>query len=45
MNSEIHAVGVDIGTSRVRCVIGEPSADGKMNIIGIGEAEDRKSVV
>ena len=41
MNSEIHAVGVDIGTSRVRCVIGEPSADGKMNIIGIGEAESK----
>ena len=48
MNSEIHAVGLDIGTSRVRCVIGEPSADGRMNIVGIGEAESkglRRSVV
>ncbi|CAN5606408.1 cell division protein FtsA [soil metagenome] len=41
MNSEIQAVGLDIGTSRVRCVIGEPSADGKMNIVGIGEAESK----
>lgn len=41
MNSEIQAVGLDIGTSRVRCVIGEPSADGWMNIVGIGEAESK----
>ncbi len=41
MNSEIHAVGLDIGTSRVRCVIGESSSDGKMNIIGIGESESK----
>src|SRR5580765_1721039 len=41
MSSEIQAVGLDIGTSRVRCVIGEPSADGKMNIVGIGEAESK----
>lgn len=41
MNSEIQAVGLDIGTSRVRCVIGEPSSDGQMNIVGIGEAESK----
>ncbi len=41
MSSEIQAVGLDIGTSRVRCVIGEPAADGKMNIVGIGEAESK----
>lgn len=41
MNSEIHAVGLDIGTSRVRCVIGEPASDGRMDIIGIGEAESK----
>ena len=41
MNSEIQAVGLDIGTSRIRCVIGEPSSDGKMNIVGIGEAESK----
>lgn len=41
MSGEIQAVGLDIGTSRVRCVIGEPSSDGKMNIVGIGEAESK----
>ena len=41
MTNEILAVGLDIGTTRVRCVIGEPAEDGKMNIIGIGEAESK----
>lgn len=41
MSVEIQAVGLDIGTSRIRCVIGEPSANGKMNIVGIGEAESK----
>ena len=41
MSHEIQAVGLDIGTSRVRCVIGEPSADGKMNIVGIGDVESK----
>lgn len=41
INREINAVGLDVGTSKVRCVIGEPSENGKMNIIGIGEAESR----
>lgn len=41
MKGEIHAVGLDIGTSRTRCVIGEPAADGKMNILGIGEADSK----
>lgn len=41
MSGEIHAVGLDIGTNRIRCVIGEPSPDGKMNIVGIGEAESK----
>lgn len=40
-NREIHSVGLDIGTSRVRCLIGEPSEDGRMNIVGIGQAESR----
>lgn len=39
--NDIQAVGLDIGTSRVRCVIGEPSAGGKMNIVGIGESESK----
>jgi cell division protein FtsA len=41
MNREIQAVGLDIGTSRVRCVVGEAGDNGTMNIIGIGEAESR----
>lgn len=41
MNREILAVGLDIGTSKVRCVVGEPSEKGRMDIIGIGETESR----
>lgn len=41
INRPIQAVGLDIGTSRVRCVIGEPSEDGAMSIIGFGQAESR----
>ncbi|HUR98505.1 MAG TPA: cell division protein FtsA [Pyrinomonadaceae bacterium] len=41
MNREIKAIGLDIGTSRVRCVVGEPSESGRMNIVGIGQAESK----
>ena len=41
MNPEIHAIGLDIGTSKVRCVVGEPGDNGRMNIIGVGEADSR----
>jgi len=41
MNQPAHAVGLDIGTSRVRCVIGEPAEGGKMNIVGMGQAESK----
>jgi cell division protein FtsA len=41
MNAEIQAIGLDIGTSKVRCVVGEPGDNGKMNIIGFGEADSR----
>lgn len=41
MSNEIQAVGLDIGTSRVRCLVGESSPSGKLNIVGIGEAESR----
>ena len=41
INREIHAIGLDIGTSHVRCVIGEPSENGQMNIVGIGRSESR----
>jgi cell division protein FtsA len=41
MNREIQAVGLDIGTSKVRCVIGEAADGGVMNIVGIGQSESR----
>src|SRR6476620_5636881 len=41
MKDDIKAVGLDVGTSRVRCVIGEPGEDGRMNIIGVGEADSK----
>ena len=41
MIREIQAVGLDIGTSKVRCVIGEPSEKGLMEIIGFGQADSR----
>jgi cell division protein FtsA len=41
MKGEIQAVGLDVGTSKARCVIGEPAADGRMDIIGVGEADSK----
>ncbi len=41
MTQDIQAIGLDIGTSKVRCVIGEPGDNGLMNIIGFGEADSR----
>ena len=39
--NELHAVGLDIGTNRIRCVIGEAAPDGSMNIVGIGDTESK----
>src|ERR687888_2033384 len=36
-----HTIGLDIGTSKVTCIIGEPSDGGLLDIVGIGEAEAR----
>jgi cell division protein FtsA len=36
-----HTVGLDIGTSRTTCIIGEPGDGGLVDIVGIGEAEAR----
>src|ERR687889_2534667 len=36
-----HTVGLDIGTSKVTCIVGEPSDAGLLDIVGIGEAEAR----
>lgn len=43
-----HFVGIDVGTSRVRCVVGAVSQTGEPEIIGYGAAENqgmRKGVV
>jgi cell division protein FtsA len=36
-----HTVGLDIGTSRVTCIIVEPGDSGLLEIVGIGESEAR----
>lgn len=41
MATEINSIGLDIGTSRVRCIVGESTADGRMNVVGMGEAESK----
>ncbi len=41
MKNDIHSIGLDVGTSRVRCVIGEAAEDGRMNIVGIGSCDSK----
>lgn len=41
MNNEIHAIGLDIGTSKVRCVIGQAGDVGPMEVVGYGESDSR----
>ncbi|MEZ5428426.1 MAG: cell division protein FtsA [Pyrinomonadaceae bacterium] len=41
MARSIQAVGLDIGTSKVRCVIGESAGDGVMDVVGIGQTDSR----
>ena len=36
-----HTVGLDIGTSRVTCIVGEPGEGGLVDIVGIGKSEAR----
>src|ERR1700704_7004902 len=36
-----HTIGLDIGTSRVTCIAGEPGENGVLEIVGIGDAEAR----
>ncbi|MBC7798188.1 MAG: cell division protein FtsA [Pyrinomonadaceae bacterium] len=38
-NNSHHSVGLDIGTSKIRCVIGEAGEYSPMDIIGIGQSE------
>ena len=32
-----HTIGLDIGTSRVTCIAGEPGEGGLLDVVGIGE--------
>ncbi len=41
MSQDITAAGLDVGTSKIRCVIGDAGDDGKLNIRGVGEAESK----
>jgi len=36
-----HTVGLDIGTSKVTCIVGAPGEEGLLQIQGLGEAESR----
>src|SRR5712664_2311317 len=36
-----HTVGLDIGTSKVTCIVAGPGDEGLLQILGIGEAESR----
>ena len=36
-----HTIGLDIGTSRVTCIVAATGEDGLLNIVGIGESDSR----
>src|ERR1043166_8851621 len=36
-----HTIGLDIGTSKGTCIVGGPSEDGVLQVLGMGEAESR----
>src|SRR5258708_7997868 len=36
-----HTIGLDIGTSKVTCIVGGPSVEGVLEVLGIGESESR----
>jgi cell division protein FtsA len=39
--NERYVVGIDIGTTRICCVVGETKEDGAVHIVGLGEAVSR----
>jgi len=41
MSNDIHAIGLDIGTSKVRCVIGQAGEGAPMEVVGYGESDSR----
>src|SRR2546423_12882891 len=36
-----HTVGLDIGTSKVTCIVAGPGDEGLLHILGLGETESR----
>ena len=36
-----HTIGLDIGTSRVTCIVAAPGEDGLLAVVGTGEADSR----
>src|SRR5437762_10243980 len=36
-----HTIGLDIGTSKVTCIVAAPGEEGLLQILGVGEAESR----
>ena len=36
-----HTIGLDIGTSRVTCIVAATGEDGRLNVVGTGEADSR----
>jgi cell division protein FtsA len=36
-----HTVGLDIGTSRVTCIVAAPGEDGRLSVLGTGESDSR----
>jgi cell division protein FtsA len=41
MKRPLFSIGLDIGTSRVTCIIGETGSGGMLEIIGVGQSESR----
>jgi len=39
--SERYTVGLDIGTTNICCVVGEVNENGRVDIVGLGEAPSR----
>jgi cell division protein FtsA len=39
--SEPYVVGLDIGSTKIACVVGEPKEGGSLDVVGVGEAPSR----
>ena len=39
MSEPVYIVGLDIGTTKIACIVGEKDSNGKIKILGYGKAE------